>query len=243
MRFGRLTIAHDDAVRQVVAFAREDLAFVVYDLAGDEARRTGRLDEVGPWTLLLANALAAPVGLDALKSVMPRLEELADLISQIPQGQDLDQLDDEGLRAVGEAACFGVPHAWAAIISKVVHLYRPRAMPILDEKVAEAFGHRGDRFATVARTRKREPTREEVIHETVRQLAQQIANQRNEIDDAKKEAEHWVPDLGRASRARFVDMLVWTTQDGIDRGQREWWLRGLPSAPIPQVDVAWHEIR
>ncbi len=119
--------------------------FVGYDLAGHVARTAGRPADVGPWTILLADALAGRVAVGDVHGFAGHITRFAELIAAV-RDKDLAALDGDGLdgkqlAAVVEFCQFGFPGVWAPTITKVGALFRPKAIPILDGWVARAFGY------------------------------------------------------------------------------------------------------
>src|SRR5258708_4311924 len=128
------------AVQRAIAFCRSPRSgFLAYDGAGHLARETGRLAEVGPWSILLADALAGRVTVDNLHGFTANIEGFAALLRNVPD-TDLANLDESDLANVFEFCAFGFPGAWAPKITKVGALFRPKTIPVLDGYVALAFG-------------------------------------------------------------------------------------------------------
>jgi hypothetical protein len=145
LRFGEAALSTEDAVRRAVDFAgSKGSGFITYDLAGLRERQDGRLQDVGPWTLLLANALNARVGLSGVNALYERLDDFAEALMRIPADKDIHELVQEEFEAVKQFCHFCVERARTATITKVGHLYRPRAIPILDREVASAYSYTGD---------------------------------------------------------------------------------------------------
>jgi hypothetical protein len=148
----------DDAVQRVVAFCcSPQSGFLGYDLAGSVAKTTGRLAEVGPWTILLADVLAGRVTAGNVHGFTCHLRLFAELLAAVPD-KDLALLDDRESAAVAAFCSFGFPGAWTPKITKVGALFRPRAIPILDGYLAPAFGYSRDAFSSGSASRRRAMT-------------------------------------------------------------------------------------
>src|SRR5215470_13640220 len=118
-------IRRDDTVRRVVAFCcSPQSGFLGYDLTGAAARSTGRLAEIGPWTILLAEALAGRVTVGNVHGFATHVREFAELLAEV-QDKDLALLDDHESAAVTAFCSFGFAGAWAPKITKVGALFRP----------------------------------------------------------------------------------------------------------------------
>jgi hypothetical protein len=220
----------------VIAFASSPRSgFLAYDLAGHAARASGRLDEVGPWTLLLADALAGRVAVADVDGFIRHLEAFVDLLVEVPD-VDLAAMDDDQLARVIDLCTFGFPGVWAPKVTKVAALYRPRAVPVLDGYMALAFGYARERFSNG-----REP-RHQAIDAVVRALARRTRAQAPILAKLRRYAQAMVPEIWRVSELRLVDIVIWTSQD--DRMKRtgkrlDAWLTGGPMEP-PRLDqVRW----
>src|SRR5260221_6911538 len=122
----------DEAVARVVAFCRSPRSgFLGYDGVGHLARQSGRLAEVGPWSILLADALAGRISVGNVHGFIEHLESFTARLRAVPD-RDLATLNVEELARVAEFCAFGFAGAWAPKITKVGALYRPRSIPVLD---------------------------------------------------------------------------------------------------------------
>lgn len=226
----------NDAVRRVVAFCcSPQSGFLGYDLAGAAARASGRLTEIGPWTILLAEALAGRVTIGNVHSFASRIREFSQLLAEV-QDKDLALLDDGEFAAVIAFCSFGFAGAWAPKITKVGALFRPRAIPILDGYLALAFGYSRDGFSVGSAPRR------QAIKRVTTALAAGIAVNGDKLQEVRSQAAGIVPAVMLLSDLRLADVIIWTAQD--DRMQRpgkprDVWLRTRPGKPPTIADVAW----
>lgn len=226
----------DDAVRRVVAFCcSPQSGFLGYDLAGAAARSTGRLAEVGPWTILLAEALAGRVTVGNVHGFARHIREFAELLAEV-RDKDLALLDSRESAAVTAFCSFGFAGAWAPKITKVGALFRPKAIPIMDGYLALAFGYTRDAFsAGVA-------PRQQAIDRVITALAAGITANEEKLRRVRSRAASCVPAVTFLSDLRLADVIIWTAQD--DRMERpgkprDAWLQMEPGEPPTLADVAW----
>jgi hypothetical protein len=229
-------IALEHALRRLIAFASSPRSgFLAYDLAGHAARTSGRLDEVGPWTLLLADALAGRVAVGDVDGFIRNLDAFVDLLLEVPD-IDLAAMDDDQLARVIKLCTFGFPGVWAPKVTKVAALYRPRAVPVLDGYMALAFGYAREGFSYGVKRRHR------AIDAVVRALAMRTRAQAPVLAKLRHTAQAMVPEIRTVSEIRLVDTIIWTSQD--DRMKRhgkrlDAWLTSEPIEP-PRLDqVKW----
>jgi Family of unknown function (DUF6308) len=226
----------DDAIRRVVAFCcSPQSGFLGYDLAGAAARSTGRLAEVGPWTILLAEALAGRVTVGNVHGFVSNIREFAELLAEV-RDKDLALLDDRESAAVTAFCSFGFAGAWAPKITKVGALFRPKAIPIMDGYLALAFGYSRDAFSVGAAPRR------QAIHRVITALAAGILANEDKLQEVRSQAADRVPAVTFLSDLRLADVIIWTAQD--DRMERpgkprDVWLQMKPREPPTIADVAW----
>jgi hypothetical protein len=226
----------EDAVRRVVAFCcSSQSGFLGYDLAGAAARSTGRLAEVGPWTILLAEALAGRVTVGNVHGFASHIREFAELLAEV-RDKDLALLDDHESAAVTAFCLFGFAGAWAPKITKVGAIFRPKAIPILDGYLALAFGYSRDAFSAGAAPRR------QAIERVITALAAGIAANEDRLQEVRRQAALRVPAVTLLSDLRLADVIIWTAQD--DRMERpgksrDAWLQMEPGEPPKIADVAW----
>lgn len=226
----------DDAVRRVVAFCcSPQSGFLGYDLAGAAARSSGRLEEVGPWTILLAEALAGRVTVGNVHSFTSHITEFAALLTEV-RDKDLALLDDRESAAVNAFCSFGFAGAWAPKITKVGALFRPKAIPIMDGYLALAFGYSRDAFSVGSVPRR------QAIHRVITALAAGILANNDKLQEVRRRAARRVPAVTLLSDLRLVDVIIWTAQD--DRMERrgkprDAWLQMEPGEPPTMADVVW----
>ena len=206
---------------------------MAYDIAGYVARRSGRLGEIGPWTILLADALAGQVSVGDVNEFARHIEEFAERLGDVPE-EDLAGTDEGGLSRVIDFCCFGFPGAWAPKITKVGALFRNEAIPILDGHVARAFGYPRNGF-----TAGREP-RWAAITKVVSALRVGINAQKEELATVRDRVAVNAPAVTILSDVRLTDLILWTSQDDRDslsRGRIPWQARPTRTPPIT-VDLA-----
>lgn len=222
-----MTLTERMAVRQAVNFALDHSdAFRVYDVAGMVARRDGRFGDVGPWTFLLAGAIGGWATFRDLNGSLEHLERFALLVRAIPPNSDLHQLTDTEREAVKALCSFRVPNIRAAKVTKVGALFRPRAVPILDKRIAEAFGERTLRGGDAA------------IGRVVDALVEVVDRNQAALDRVRSEAARYVVDFRDLSSLRLADILIWTSATG-------GWDSELPrgASPVRLADqVRWYPL-
>lgn len=225
IRFGRIRIPHDDAVHRVVGYAcweKETAPFFTYDLAASVAREQHQLSAIGPWTILLANALGGGAGHREVKNVSERLIDFVELLRAVPVGRDLDELSDEERKAVHSFASFRAKGVRSARVTKVGALFRPRAIPILDSEIQSVY--------------------EDSSGQTIEGLASDIRSQRDILVSAKMQATERAPDVARISLLRFCDIAIWTTLDDNKNTDRPptWLNVGREAVPRdPGIVASW----
>lgn len=229
-------VSLDDAVRRVVAFCcSQQSGFLGYDLVGAAARATGRLAEVGPWTILLAEALAGRVTVGNVHGFACHITEFAELLAEV-RDKDLARLDDRECAAVKAFCSFGFAGAWAPKITKVGALFRPRAIPIMDGYLALAFGYSRDAFSVGTAQRR------QAIDRVITALATGIAANEDKLQEVRSHAAGRVPAVTLLSDLRLTDVIIWTAQD--DRMKRpgkprDAWLQMEPGEPPTIANVTW----
>ena len=219
--FGRVAIQFPDALARLVSYAREvDGGFDTFDLAGVQARNQHILTEVGPWTPLLSTTFGGdPLDGHVTRSFIQVSATFADLIREIPD-IDLHLLADVDHARLAALCQFGVEGFRADRVTAVAHLYRPKAVPVLDRSVVSTYGHHPDLLspATVART--------------VEQLTADITTHHVRLRRLHQRAAEFAPDLEHVSLVRVVGILIWTThQDTVVR-QVPYWSAARPN-PVP----------
>jgi hypothetical protein len=228
-------VQQEEAVRRVVAFCcSPQSGFLGYDLAGAAARSTGRLAEVGPWTILLAEALAGRITVGNVHGFASHIREFAGLLAEV-RDKDLALLDDHESAAVTAFCLSGFAGAWAPKITKVGAIFRPKAIPILDGYLALAFGYPRDAFSAGA-------PRRQAIERVITALAAGIAANEDGLREVRSQAAMRVPAVTLLSDLRLADVIIWTAQD--DRMERpgkprDAWLLMEPGEPPEISDVAW----
>jgi hypothetical protein len=225
-----------DAVQRVVAFCCSPRSgFLGYDGVGYVARRDGRLAEVGPWSILLADALAGRVSVGNLHDFMEHMDGFAQCLRDVPD-HDLASLDPADIAKVRDFCSFGFPGAWAPKITKVGALFRPRTIPVLDGYVALAFGYARDSFSVGKKARR------DAISSVINALAARITSNIALLNTVREQAEQRVPAARILSDLRLADIIIWTSQD--DRMERpgkplDAWLYQKECGPPRIEEVKW----
>lgn len=240
----------NEAADRILAYCTSrSSGWALYDLASISARSAGLLNEVTAWSLLFANALNGRVEATQLAEFdRQRRRDFADLVAAIPEDLDLARMTDGELDAVINACCFGFAGAWAAKITKLGALYRPRAIPVLDRNVGMAFGYQPGDLRGGGRDQRQRITK------IVQALARYLRDHQATMALLRAEVSTKVPELAAAgteelsliSDLRLLDMVMWTAVD--DRrvtptGKRRSWLGGPVGDHIPPAALAPEPIR
>ncbi|MEA2589303.1 MAG: hypothetical protein QOH66_2230 [Actinomycetota bacterium] len=226
----------DHAVARVGAFCSDpDSGFFAYDLVGYVARKSGRLEEIGPWTILVADALAGRIRVGDVNKFARHMEEFAKRLGDVPK-KDLACTDEGGLSRVIDFCCFGFRGAWAPKITKVGALFRNEAIPILDGHLARAFGYPRNGF-----TAGRE-SRWAAITKVVSALRVGISAQKEELATVRDRVAVNAPAVTILSDVRLTDLILWTSQDDRDslsRGRMPWQARPTRTPPLTEDLARW----
>lgn len=204
--FGVLAISTQDATARLINFARSQKSgFTLFDRAGMAARASGRLDEVGPWTLSLAVTLNGRVSIPALNNLLAEIPLFAQRLHAVPQGVDLHLLDPSALGNVKDFCTFQVKGALAPLVTKVGALFRPHAVPVLDSETALAYGLKRSAFST------RGNSRISSIHRVIDQRREELGGQSALLELVRQQAAQAVPDIGDLTLLRVSDIIVWAS--------------------------------
>jgi len=231
-----------DAVKRVAAYlGQTGSGWATYDLPAIHARRAGQFLTVGPWSLLLANALSGRVDQkNVAEFSLEHREEFARRIAAVPENVSLANLSPGQLTAVTHLASFGFKGVWGPKTTKLAALYRPDSVPVLDSQMAQAFGLKRNAFSA---------GKQWTIHigDVVEKIAAWLRNSANTQTLAQLRAEvaQTAPDITLMSDVRLLDMVLWTAQD--DRESRRStkktpWLDMQPAAAPPLSSAASVEI-
>lgn len=219
VRIGTQQVSYDAMVERATAYATEHSATVLYyDLAGDPRGAPGPDVENGSAAHVTLSDLGRLVVFNARLGAndVPRLldADLADAWepSILPVDARLeDCLPGSQLEAVAAAAYerLRLPHIGRAKRSKLLHLKRPRLVPVIDSRVDPLW-------AAAAAEVSREMGREEPMYwEAIRRdlvdgatELTQLHSDLNSADDAL------VRRLGRLTELRLLDVIAWTTASG-----------------------------
>jgi hypothetical protein len=222
------------AVARVGAFCSDPgSGFFAYDLMGYVARKSGRLEEISPWTILVADALAGRISASDVNKFACHMEEFAKRLGDVPE-EDLASTDEDGLGRVIEFCCFGFRGAWAPKITKVGALFRNETIPILDGHLARAYGYPRNGFTAGRESRR------VAITKVVSALRAGISAQKEELATVRDQVAVNAPAVKVLSDVRLTDLILWTSQDDRDslsRGRVPWWTSPAKTTPSP-VDLA-----
>ncbi|MGI8946614.1 MAG: DUF6308 family protein [Ornithinimicrobium sp.] len=231
------TVTLNDAVQRTTAFCTSPTSgWQTYDLAGPAARAAGHFDELAPWSLLWADALAGRLSVPDLAGfTLERREDLAARLAPIPRAP-LADLNDTALDALTLACRFGYPGVWAPKITKMLALYRPEQVPVLDGYVAIAMG-----FERTGFSEGREPRWARILA-TLSAMRSVLREQAERLAAVRERVREVVPHIDVATDLRLLDIIIWTSQD--DRMSRpgsaaDFWLNRNPGtyAPDPPTGV------
>lgn len=237
-------VAFEDALHRVRAYCTDvNSGWSTYDLCGIEARLDGYFEQVRPWSLLAADALAGQIQVrDVARFDARHRVEFANRLMAVPPRIDLDQLDATGRAAVTRLCQYGFSGVWAPKMTKVAALFRPQAVPVLDGYVSLAFG-----FSRQGFSEGREP-RWERIARVIDSLALSLGAHREFLGELRVSAIELAPDLPLIPDLRLLDIIIWTSQD--DRMVRQgkpagYWLnsdlrgrRPITRSAVAPVSVA-----
>jgi hypothetical protein len=220
-----------DAVTRVVSFCTHPKSgWHTYDRLGEVARRRGHFDEIAPWSLLWAAMLAGRISVSDVAGFTYELRtELVQRLQAV-SARDLASMDGGEVEILTFLCRFGFPGVWAPKITKMLALYRPDAVPVLDGHVAMAVGFDRDGFSSG-----REP-RWGRIQRTLLSRRSIFHHQQTELDQIRREVALAVPDIRDATDLRLLDIIIWTSQD--DRLPRpgspaNYWLNRPPQGYRP----------
>lgn len=197
-----------DAGARVVSFCTHPRSgWQTYDMLGALARQRGHFDEVAPWSLLWVDTLAGRLSVsDIAGFTHERRSELVQRLQGLP-AKDLVSMDDGEVGSLALLCRFGFSGVWAPKITKMLALYRPDAVPVLDGYVAMAMGFPRNGFSSG-----KEP-RWQRIHQTLLALRDILRHQRDELTQIRQEVSTAVPDISKATDLRLLDIIIWTSQD------------------------------
>jgi hypothetical protein len=230
----------EHAARRLRAYCTEpDSGWSTYDLAGLIARASGAFDQVSSWSLFYANALNGQVTLANVAAFDRALRrDFASRLAAVPHDIDLHEMNDAQIATVVHACAFGFSGVWGPKITKLGALYRPRAIPVLDGHVAEAFGFHREAFS--AAVPKDPDGRRKRIDSVVRALASGVKSHQAVLRELRRCLAPALPELSEVPDLRLIDMVIWTSQDDrmprrIKQGPR--WVDREPKAHIAKEDL------
>ncbi|WP_327019627.1 DUF6308 family protein [Arthrobacter sp. Soil762] len=196
-----------------------------YDMPGLEARRGGHFKEIAPWSLLWATALSGRLSAsDVARFTHEFRSKLLQRLTAL-SAKDLAEMDDDEVKALALLCRSGFSGLWAPKVTKMLALYRPDAVPVLDGHVAMAMGFKRDGFRAG-----KEP-RWDRIERTLLTLRSILRQQHGELTHVRDQVAHEVSDIGTVTDLRLLDIIIWTSQD--DRIARagsptDFWLNRQP---------------
>lgn len=233
-------IDFDDAVQRVVSYCcTAKSGWHTYDRPSHAARKEGVFDSLSPWSLLWAEALNGQIkATNMLEFTAERRGEYARSIQRIGR-QPLADLDEEATNELAVLCSSGFKGVWAAKLTKVLALYLPAAMPVLDREIARSLGLGGTSFrpgiSVVGRGRAVKN-----IGAAVRSLQSVLHGNAETLGAIRMAITEEVDDFGQASDVRMLDIILWTSQ--VDRGKvgrgadRSW--RDRDAGPYIAPDLA-----
>ncbi len=237
---GSISVA--DAAKRVVSFCGSP-GFIAYDLAGFQARERGCLTHVGPWSLLIADALNGHVTVKNVAQFCGSLDRFVELLGAVPR-KELADMNGSDIGRVVDLCCFGFSGAWAPKITKLGGAFRPEAIPILDSKIACAFGYRASAFTHGVEERRT------AITAVVEALCRRIKEHRVLLTALRQRIEETVPISCILTELRLVDIVLWTSQDDkverITKGStkpKDWWLNRTPSEAPAVKTARWRKLK
>jgi hypothetical protein len=227
-----------DSVARVLSFCTHPRSgWHTYDRLGAAARHRGHFDEIAPWSLLWASTLAGRISVaDIAGFTHERRAEVLRRLRALP-AKDLASMDDAEVGTVSYLCRYGFRGAWAPKMTKMLALYRPDAIPVLDGHVATAMGFNRNGFSSGTEPRWRR------IHQTLMAYRRILSQQKAELTQVRQEVSRAVPDIREATDLRLLDIIIWTSQDDrmsrpgspcnywLDRGEQEY----RPACLDPEV--------
>jgi hypothetical protein len=231
--------SQDLAARVVGYCTHPKSGWQTYDMLGAVARSHGQFNEIAPWSLLWADTLAGRISVSDIAGFTYDFRStLAQRLKAVPV-KDLADMDDDGLEALTLLCRSGFAGAWAPKITKMLALYRPNAIPVLDGHVAMAMGFRRDGF------RLDKEARWERIRQTLATLRTILRQQHDELTHIRNQIAQAVPDICEVTDLRLLDIAIWTSQDDrmsrpgspmdywLNRGGYEYRPNRLDPVPLP----------
>lgn len=216
----------DDVAARVVGYCTHPRSgWHTYDMLGSVARRGGHFKEIAPWSLLWATTLSGRLSASDIAGFTHEVRsELGQRLSAL-SAKNLAEMDDEDVKGLTLLCRSGFHGVWAPKVTKMLALYRPDAVPVLDGHVAMAMGFKRDGFRSGA-----EP-RWERIEQTLLTLRSVLRQQQGELTQIRDQVAYEVPDIDKATDLRLLDIIIWTSQD--DRMSRagspaNYWLNRQP---------------
>jgi hypothetical protein len=235
-------IPYADAVRRVSAYlGQKGSGWATYDLPSIHARRAGQFLTVGPWSLLLANALSGRVEQkNVAEFSLEHREEFARRTAAVPENVSLANLSPGQLDAVVHLASFGFKGVWGPKTTKLAALYRPDSVPVLDSQMAQAFGLKRNAFSA---------GKQWTIHigDVVEKIAAWLRDPTNMqiLSQLRAEVAQTASDITLVSDVRLLDIILWTAQDDREsrrRAKKSSWLDLRPGVAPSLSSAAWVEI-
>lgn len=194
-----------DAVRHLAAYAHDPhSALLAFDLPIWGLRKQGRLDSVGPWSILIASALAGQVKESDVAGFDPALRsEFAESLRTVPVDRDLDAAMCDAVIAV---ATFGYTGVRIAKATKVAAAFRPRAVPVIDSFCCAGLG---------LRMPDSDSARMAVARAVVEFYASALRDQRSSLDSIRFQAAEIAPIYSNRdiiSDLRLLDIVLWSSE-------------------------------
>lgn len=207
------SIPVEDAIARVRAYCTFPTSgWHTYDLPARVAREHGVFDEVSPWSFLWAEMLnGQPRAQDVMGFDRSMRVTIAQGVSNF-RGRELRSLKDSEVEKLVDLCAEGFRGFWAPKMTKVLALYLPDTVPVLDGNVARAMGFRKDAF----RKRSRGGdgvmrARRESIRQAVNALHTILRVNEAALHEVRDAVVPEVPDLAQASDVRLLDIILWTS--------------------------------
>lgn len=218
------SIPVEDAIARVRAYCCDpESGWHTYDRLARAARENGVFDEVSPWSILWAEALnGQPRAKDVLGFDSTMRKRIAQQVEKF-RGRALRDLEDPEMVELVKLCSEGFKNVWAPKMTKVLALYLPDTVPVLDGNVARAMGLPRSAFRQRSRGGDRVMrSREESISQAVHALRKALRENEEALDEVRSKVSRHVPDLVEVSEVRLLDMIIWTTHEDRVTTKKKW---------------------
>ncbi|WP_370590720.1 DUF6308 family protein [Pseudarthrobacter sp. BIM B-2242] len=197
-----------DLVARVVSYCTHPRSgWHTYDMPGLVARRDGHFKQIAPWSLLWATSLSGRLSASDVAGFTHEFRtELVQRLTSL-SAKNLADMNDAEVKGLTLLCRSGYSGLWAPKVTKMLALYRPDAVPVLDGHVAMAMGFRRDGFRSGKEPRWRR------IEQTLLTLRCILSQQQGELTQIRDQVAHAVSDIGKVTDLRLLDIIIWTSQD------------------------------